>query len=64
MRVAQKTLQRLQEYGAYLKGDHYGGADTQGRGVDIAGGGEGSRTPGLYDANVALYQLSHTPGRF
>ena len=27
------------------------------------GGGEGTRTLGLYIANVALYQLSYTPGR-
>src|SRR5579871_5753643 len=26
-----------------------------------AGGGEGTRTLGLYIANVALYQLSYTP---
>jgi hypothetical protein len=26
------------------------------------GGGEGTRTLGLYIANVALYQLSYTPG--
>ena len=28
---------------------------------DIEGGGEGTRTLGLYIANVALYQLSYTP---
>ena len=29
---------------------------------DFTGGGEGTRTLGLYIANVALYQLSYTPG--
>ena len=30
-------------------------------GSSAAGGGEGTRTLGLYIANVALYQLSYTP---
>lgn len=30
--------------------------------LDRTGGGEGTRTLGLYIANVALYQLSYTPG--
>ena len=28
---------------------------------DVSGGGEGSRTPGLFDATEALCQLSYTP---
>jgi hypothetical protein len=30
--------------------------------LGFPGGGEGTRTLGLYIANVALYQLSYTPG--
>ena len=32
------------------------------RGCEGRGGGKGIRTPGLFIANEALYQLSYTPG--
>ena len=35
---------------------------TRARKIWLPGGGEGTRTLGLYIANVALYQLSYTPG--
>ena len=37
-------------------------AGKRGNPTSPPGGGEGTRTLGLYIANVALYQLSYTPG--